>query len=177
MVDFCHPQPGSSLAGPTRVKPAQCSTDFPLVLTLHQEFWGGQLSIKGLLDKAGCRTLCMLAPEGSKSIPVWLGLLQERLLEAHQDPNLKAREGDPSWELALLMNVHRVPLNEQNLPDVLFGLTMSYNTPFLDPVLFPFLSEVRVCDPPLAAQFQARQTLAGSKLLLPSGTAWSQLPV
>ena len=97
----------------------------------------------------------MLAPEGGCCIPNWLGYLQRLLLEAHQDPALQPREGEDSWELGLLMNTHRFPLNDQGVPDLLQGMTMSYNTPFLDPILFPFINEARVCDPPLDAQFQA----------------------
>ena len=97
----------------------------------------------------------MLAPEGGKAIAAQLGYLQRILLEAHQDPALAPREGEDSWELALLMNCHRFPLDDQGKVDTKLGLTMSYNTPFLDPILFPFITEVRICDLPMEAQFQA----------------------
>ena len=116
---------------------------------VYTNFWKGRLTLKSLLSAHGPKVV-MLFPEKNKYGKVFLALLQRQLLELHQETS----DFMPDWELALLINIHRLPMDQQNQEMIPLGLNMVKVDP-LHMCMWPFVDQITFLKHPRLAQFGA----------------------
>ena len=110
------------------------------------DFMTGQLKLDNLMkDSREGQGVCLAAPEGSAWTHGVVRVIQDNLL-------MMLKTG--KWyKLGFIMNVHRFPVDDNNMQQVFFGLQL-YQNMLLDQAFWPFIDCVQVMQDLKPGQFK-----------------------
>ena len=109
------------------------------------DFMTGQVKLDTLMQ--ACKEghgICMVSPEGSMWTHASVRIIQDNFL-------MMLKTGKP-YKLCFLMNVHRFPVDGNNMQQVYFGLQL-YQNMLLDMHMWPFIDSIQVIQQLKPGQF------------------------
>ena len=141
---FATPTPGTPLASQHQTVP---NNRAPLLAAVNiwEEYFKGKSTLRDLVGRYD-GSICLVAPERSEFMPMFISKFQKDLMELHMATMLGVEQ--ESWRVGILVNAPRFPLlYKEKTEDFWLGMHMVHMD-FFHVGLWPFIDELQFFKPP-----------------------------